>query len=243
MEWANGMTSDQITQSKAPIDCTCDKNVLQQLSDIEVLDFICGNVDRHMGNLIFTVENNRIVSVKGVDKLKAQIRKSIDERSEGNRLRLGFTRILNDNDKMWDEVDIPKLASVCTERSNKSIYKRMADEFRPQKTVNGIESLADIDEYRSTKLDYVRDPFLNIDIPKNGQFTTRQLGTGGGYKPEAVTTGARFGSELYKRMGITDITDCIYVGSEKLLSKSRQTRKERHTSLKKALLAKMKYKK
>ena len=67
MEWVTGMTREKISESKEPIDCNCEGKVLQQLSDIEVLDFICGNVDRHMGNLIYTVENNKIVSVKGVD--------------------------------------------------------------------------------------------------------------------------------------------------------------------------------
>jgi hypothetical protein len=67
----------------------------------------------------------------------------------------------------------------------------MSDEFKPEKTANGIEYLANIDEYRSTELEYVKNSFQNIKIPKKGQFTANQLGVAGSYKPEVVITGAR----------------------------------------------------
>ena len=35
--------------------------LLKQLADLEALDYICGNVDRHTGNLMYQVENGRIV--------------------------------------------------------------------------------------------------------------------------------------------------------------------------------------
>ena len=281
MEWVNGMTSEQIKESKGAIDYSGDKNVLQQLADIEVLDFICGNVDRHMGNLIYTVEDNRIVSVKGVDNdssfgnlkgapgeqakfmtvpkdilimrhrtasmvmsltkedlqitlgellaedeiddawsrvevLKAQIRNSANEKPEDGKLRPGYTRILADNDRMWSEVDIPALAAVCDKKNDKTIYKRIAREFKTKGKENVTENIANIDEFEYKAAQAGKTAFLDVNIPKKGQFTENQLRAAQRFEPELIATNNRFTSELYTKMGMKDITDCIYVGSEKL---------------------------
>ena len=48
------------------------KDALQQLADLQVLDFICGNTDRHMGNLFYKFKKNpkgevKFVGVQGID--------------------------------------------------------------------------------------------------------------------------------------------------------------------------------
>lgn len=48
------------------------KYALQQLADLQVLDFICGNTDRHMGNLFYKFKKNpkgevKFVGVQGID--------------------------------------------------------------------------------------------------------------------------------------------------------------------------------
>jgi len=41
---------------------------LKQIADLQVLDYICGNVDRHPGNMLYkTDENGDIVDVQGID--------------------------------------------------------------------------------------------------------------------------------------------------------------------------------
>ena len=47
-------------------------HALSQLADLQVLDYICGNVDRHNGNIIFQFEKlpdgtQRVQSIKGID--------------------------------------------------------------------------------------------------------------------------------------------------------------------------------
>ena len=48
------------------------KEALQQLADLQVLDFICGNTDRHMGNLFYKFKKDskgevKFVGVQGID--------------------------------------------------------------------------------------------------------------------------------------------------------------------------------
>ena len=41
---------------------------LKQIADLQVLDYICGNVDRHAGNMLYkTDENGDVVGVQGID--------------------------------------------------------------------------------------------------------------------------------------------------------------------------------
>ena len=46
-------------------------NMFEQLADLQVLDFICGNIDRHAGNIIYQFEKNKrgvtLASIKGID--------------------------------------------------------------------------------------------------------------------------------------------------------------------------------
>lgn len=41
--------------------------LIKSIADIQVLDFICGNVDRHAGNLLYRFENGKVVGVVGID--------------------------------------------------------------------------------------------------------------------------------------------------------------------------------
>ena len=49
-------------------DCLDYSPALRQLADMQVLDFICGNMDRHAGNLFYQFdENGKITGVTGID--------------------------------------------------------------------------------------------------------------------------------------------------------------------------------
>ena len=45
------------------------KEVKEQLANLQVLDYICGNVDRHLGNMLykFDPETHKLASIKGID--------------------------------------------------------------------------------------------------------------------------------------------------------------------------------
>ena len=43
-------------------------NFLKQIADLQVIDFLCGNADRHYGNLFYKVDDNgRLIGVQGID--------------------------------------------------------------------------------------------------------------------------------------------------------------------------------
>ena len=51
------------------LDAYEDPGVKVQLANLQVLDYVCGNVDRHMGNMLykFDPETHKLVSIKGID--------------------------------------------------------------------------------------------------------------------------------------------------------------------------------
>ena len=65
-EWAGGMQSGDVVRLQG-VKWGDQNRLLKQFADLEALDYICGNVDRHSGNLMYQVENGKIVSVKGID--------------------------------------------------------------------------------------------------------------------------------------------------------------------------------
>ena len=45
-----------------------DGKAIQQLADLQVLDFICGNVDRHMGNIFYQIDKSgKLTGIVGID--------------------------------------------------------------------------------------------------------------------------------------------------------------------------------
>ena len=54
--------------SDHPFDGPESYKALKQMADLQALDYICGNVDRHGGNLMYEVnENGEIIGVQGID--------------------------------------------------------------------------------------------------------------------------------------------------------------------------------
>ena len=51
------------------LDAYEDKDVKLQLANLQVLDYVCGNVDRHLGNILykFDPETHKLTSIKGID--------------------------------------------------------------------------------------------------------------------------------------------------------------------------------
>ena len=46
-----------------------DGNAIRQLADLQALDFICGNVDRHMGNIFYQIDEKtgKLTGIQGID--------------------------------------------------------------------------------------------------------------------------------------------------------------------------------
>ena len=62
---------DPIYELKNHREALNDGSLLRQIADLQVLDYVCGNNDRHLGNIMYNVqmENGvpKIVSIKGID--------------------------------------------------------------------------------------------------------------------------------------------------------------------------------
>ncbi len=60
-----------LLQPDAPVD-TNTASLKQQLSDLQVLDYICGNIDRHIGNMFYKLDETdkahpKLVGIQGID--------------------------------------------------------------------------------------------------------------------------------------------------------------------------------
>ena len=64
------------------------KEVKAQLSNLQVLDYICGNVDRHLGNMLYKFDPNthKLSSVKGIDNDASFLRKPLEVNESLNQL-------------------------------------------------------------------------------------------------------------------------------------------------------------
>ena len=81
------------------------KEGLRQLCDLQVLDYICGNIDRHSGNLVFQLDKDgKIIGVQGIDN------------------DTSFTRLFPKNSDLNDLMTAPKHMRV--------ISKSMADKVK-----------------------------------------------------------------------------------------------------------------
>lgn len=60
--------SGKSVQKKNAGDALSISKACKQISDLQVLDFLCGNVDRHRGNLLYQFdENHKLCGVQGID--------------------------------------------------------------------------------------------------------------------------------------------------------------------------------
>ena len=76
MDKASGYNAYDYSTPNNPIDSIYtsgidNPKVIKQLADLQALDIICGNVDRHLGNFMFQFEGEgkdlKLVSIKGID--------------------------------------------------------------------------------------------------------------------------------------------------------------------------------
>ena len=58
MEWVGGYNIDQVEEGlkKGEIECDNEAELIEQLSDIQVTDYLAANLDRHMGNIMMRME-------------------------------------------------------------------------------------------------------------------------------------------------------------------------------------------
>ena len=57
------------------------RELLKSIADLQILDYICGNVDRHVGNMFikFDNTNSKIIGVTGIDNDSSFSIKSFDQ--------------------------------------------------------------------------------------------------------------------------------------------------------------------
>ena len=73
MEFVEGKDLNQLDgideMRIAPLEAYEGKQAKIQLANLQVLDYVCGNVDRHLGNILykFDAETHKLVGIKGID--------------------------------------------------------------------------------------------------------------------------------------------------------------------------------
>jgi hypothetical protein len=43
------------------------KGLNRKIADLQILDYLCGNPDRHRANMIYTIKDGKLVDIKGID--------------------------------------------------------------------------------------------------------------------------------------------------------------------------------
>lgn len=92
MEYAKGkdvMNLDSIDSMKAlPKDAFDTVSLKTQLANLQVLDYICGNIDRHVGNMFYDVDpkTRKVVGIKGIDNDASFMSREIKKGEQAGRL-------------------------------------------------------------------------------------------------------------------------------------------------------------
>ena len=60
------LSAEAANIDKAAVEGT-DGKAFKDMADLQVLDFICGNVDRHYANMFYQLKNGKLVGVQGID--------------------------------------------------------------------------------------------------------------------------------------------------------------------------------
>ena len=86
MEFVDGKDLNQLDgideMRVAPLEAYEGKDAKIQLANLQILDYVCGNVDRHLGNMLykFDPETHKLIGIKGIDNdasfLKRRLRPS-----------------------------------------------------------------------------------------------------------------------------------------------------------------------
>ena len=90
------------------IDAYDNKEVKTQLSNLQVLDYICGNVDRHLGNMLYRFDPNthKLASIKGIDNDASFFKRHL-QKDEGLNQLTGIKKM-----RVIDEKMAQKLLSI-----------------------------------------------------------------------------------------------------------------------------------
>lgn len=80
------------------LDAYDNKEVKMQLANLQVLDYICGNVDRHLGNILYQFDNkaHKLVGIKGIDNDASFMRANLEKGEGANELpNIYAMRVIN----------------------------------------------------------------------------------------------------------------------------------------------------
>ena len=79
-------------------------NVMKQMADLQVLDFLCLNVDRHEGNILYQVnEKGELIGIQGIDNDSAFAKRDVLDR-DVNSLRVVSESMARKLDKLTPEM-------------------------------------------------------------------------------------------------------------------------------------------
>ncbi|MBE6127035.1 MAG: hypothetical protein E7182_03565 [Erysipelotrichaceae bacterium] len=112
MEFVDGKDLNQLDgideMRIAPLEAYEGKQAKIQLANLQVLDYVCGNVDRHLGNMLykFDPETHKLTSIKGIDNDASFLKRHL--RPGDNIAQLSGIR----NMRVIDEAMAQKLLQV-----------------------------------------------------------------------------------------------------------------------------------
>lgn len=190
MEKAKGFDLNKITdadeiaefKNKNVTECVSG-NYKKQLSDIQVLDFICGNVDRHTGNMLYSTEKDSsgkmiLSGIQGIDNDCSFGVIEFDRMLNGCNRMKGLKNINRMSKGMADHIksltpeilkttlrpyDLkPYQVEACIDR----LKMVQAELSRQTQYTNGIKIVAD-DEWDKEKVDYKNEQNLLATTTRN----------------------------------------------------------------------------
>ena len=126
MNVAEGISNEDLVHAAAADSFGCGTEHLtvsasgyRAMSNMQILDYICGNVDRHLGNMFYTVENvngkPQITGIQGIDNDS-----SFGRLSAQGDLTLSYMSNLNDI-KVIDKALADRLVKVSNEELERTI--------------------------------------------------------------------------------------------------------------------------
>jgi len=87
------------------LDAYDNKEIKTQLANLQVLDYICGNVDRHLGNMLykFDPETHKLASIKGIDNDASFFKRHLNK-DEGLNQLAGIKKMRVIDEKMAEKL-------------------------------------------------------------------------------------------------------------------------------------------
>ena len=193
-------------------------SVKEQLADLQVLDYICGNVDRHAGNIVYNYDpqTQKVIGITGIDNDSSFMKQDID--TNGQVIRLpGANRLRVINERM------AKTISSLTEGQLRATLHgygldQEAVDAAWKRTLQLKETIANATEFSTTGKVSIASPIPSITIMKKEDWDKVDLIHIHYGHNNTVEAYDQVAHSMYKRETMDKKTKARYVATMKGLS-------------------------